>query len=89
MQNSWSNVWIRVAVNKKRIRTEGDVLHWRIFIQRKQEIEIRTYEVRGISTKANFVPGSDPTEKNPLGLIAWLDYFGNVEIRDDVAYIKL
>lgn len=85
-----TDTWIRIAGNAKRIRTEGDPYHWRCFVGRQgPEIPLRTFQTSGPSTAENMIPGTDPTGANLLGLVAWIDYFGDVEIEDGVARITL
>ncbi|MBI4457975.1 hypothetical protein HY633_03370 [Candidatus Uhrbacteria bacterium] len=83
-------VWIRVAGNVKRIRTEGDPYHWRCFVRREgPEVALRSFRVDGVATGGNVIPGTDPAASNPLGLTAWIDFFGVMTVENDMALITL
>lgn len=82
------DVWIRVAGNVRRIRTEGDLFHWRCFIGLAQpEIPLRTYRLHGLADGKNMKAGTDPSGSNVLGLSAWIDFYGDVVIRNGIADI--
>lgn len=85
-----NDVWVRVAGNVKRIRTEGDLFHWRCFLGLAHpEIPLRTYRLFGEADGTNFRPGTDPSGSNPLGLSAWIDFYGDVTIEHGIARITL
>lgn len=85
-----TDVWVRVAGNVKRIRTEGDLFHWRCFIALAHpEIPLRTFRLHGLADGKNMVPGTDPSGSNPLGLSAWIDLYGDVAIENGIARITL
>ena len=85
-----TDVWIRTAGNARRIRTEGDPYHWRCYVGREApEIPLRGFRIEGPATPANVLHGTDPAAANPLGLTAWIDYYGDVEVVDDIACITL
>lgn len=85
-----NDVWVRVAGNARRIRSEGDLFHWRCFIGLAQpEIALRTYRLHGAADGRNFLPGTDPSGANPLGLLAWIDFYGDVVIENGIARITL
>lgn len=87
---AWTDVWVRVAGNVKRIRTEGDPFHWRCFARREgPEIALRSFRVDGAADGGNVTPGTDPAAANPLGLTAWIDFYGDLTIEGDVAHITL
>lgn len=83
-------VWIRVAGHAQRIR-DSEPCHWRCYVSaRHPEIPVRTWRISGIATDTNCLPGTDPHKDNPLGLTAWIDYFGDITIgRDLIAHIRL
>lgn len=84
-----NSVWIRVAGNAKNIRA-NEPHHWRLFIDRcAPEVPLTHFRVQGMVTVQNVVPGTDPMASNPLGLNAWIDYFGDVEVVSGVAFITL
>lgn len=84
------NVWVRVAGNSRRIRAEGDLFHWRCFIgNAPPEIPLRTYNVSGEADVRNVRPGTDPSSSNPLGLLAWIDFYGDVTVQNGIARITL
>ena len=86
----WTDVWVRTAGNARRIRTEGDPFHWRCFVGREApEIPLHSIRVEGPASPANILHGTDPVAANPLGLTAWIDYYGDLEVVDDVARITL
>lgn len=85
-----TGVWVRVAGNVKRIRTEGDLFHWRCFVAREHpEIPLRTYFLYGSADGRNMKPGTDPSGSNPLGLSAWIDFYGDVTVEYGIARITL
>lgn len=85
-----TNVWVRVAGNVRRIRTEGDLFHWRCFIALEQpEIPLRTFRLFGPADGKNMKAGTDPSGSNALGLSAWIDFYGDVEIENGIARITL
>lgn len=84
------DVWVRVAGNVKRIRTAGDPFHWRCFIAVEQpEVPLRSYELFGQADGKNMRVGTDPAAANPLGLSAWIDFYGDVTVEDGIARITL
>ena len=86
----WNDVWVRVAGNAKRIRTEGDPLHWRCYPRRENpEIPVRSFRLGGPASATNVMPGTDPAAANPLGLTAWINFYGDLEVVDDIARITL
>lgn len=86
----WTDVWVRVAGNVKRIRTEGDPFHWRCFVRLEApEIALRSFRIDGTASDGNVIPATDPAAANPLGLTAWIDFYGDVEMKDDIAFITL
>lgn len=85
-----TDIWVRVAGNAKRIKSGTDPFHWRCYMGRTEpEVPIRSFRLGGAASQANVVPGTDPTAANPLGLTAWIDFYGDVTIKDDIAYITL
>lgn len=85
-----TDVWVRVAGNVRRIRTEGDLFHWRCFIGRAHpEIPLRTYRLNGVADRMNVLPGTDPSGSNDLGLSAWIDFYGDVTVEHGIARITL
>ncbi|MEK9152071.1 MAG: hypothetical protein AAB692_01770 [Patescibacteria group bacterium] len=87
---AWSDVWVRIAGNAKRIRTAGDPFHWRCFVRRAgPEIALHSFRVSGTAAGDNMLPGTDPVAANPLGLTAWIDFYGDVTVEEDVAHITL
>ncbi len=85
-----SDIWIRVAGNAKRIKSGTDPLHWRCFVDRAlPEIALSNWRLSGLATATNMVPGTDPTASNSLGLNAWFDCYGDLEVVDEVATITL
>jgi hypothetical protein len=84
------NVWVRIAGNSRRIRAEGDLFHWRCFIANAPpEIPLRTYRVSGEADGKNVLPGTDPSSSNPLGLLAWIDFYGDVTVQNGIARVTL
>lgn len=83
------NVWIRVAGNAEMIRG-GQPFHWRCFVDKQQpEIPLSGWHIEGHSTQRNMIPGTKPGG-DELGLVAWIDFFGHIEIdHDSVARITL
>ena len=87
---TWKDTWVRIAGNAKRIRTEGDPFHWRCYPRREgPEIPIRSFRLDGPASAANVAPGTDPAAANALGLTAWIDFYGDLEIVDETARIVL
>ncbi|MFZ2682288.1 MAG: hypothetical protein WAZ14_04315 [Patescibacteria group bacterium] len=85
------STWIRIAGNVRRIKTLGDPMHWRCYINRQlPEVELCSFEISGPASPNNFMPGTDPSSQNELGLTAWFDVFGDITIGDDrIAHIVL
>ena len=85
----WREQWIRVAGHAKRIK-EGGAHRWRCFAGAAlPEIPIRSFRIAGDASPANVVPGTDPGSAGPLGLAAWIDFYGDLRLEDDVAVITL
>ena len=82
-------VWIRVAGHAKMIRDRA-AHHWRCFLRKEMpEISLRSFDVTGEVTPQNFIAGTNP-DGDDLGLIAWLDLFGDFCIdEDDVLHVVL
>ncbi len=84
-----AGVWIRVAGHAMNIRT-NQPFHWRCFVNRERpEVPLANFVVLGEINERNFRTGTDPTGSNALGLVAWLDFFGDIVVNDNVATITL
>ncbi|MBI4094575.1 MAG: hypothetical protein HY435_00055 [Candidatus Liptonbacteria bacterium] len=80
--------WIRIAGNAKRIR-EGDQYGWRCFVDGSlEEIPLIRWDIAGSATQKNFKPGTNP-DGNEQGIVAWIDFFGNIAIDKGTAHIEL
>lgn len=90
MKKLFTNVWVRVAGNAENIRSSR-THHWRAYINKEGEM----IPLIDVQTAGMCLLGINPlygtlTTKDPNGLFAWHDYFGDVEIGDnDVATIHL
>lgn len=84
---SFGTAWVRVAVNR-----EGDRI-WRCFIDpNTTPISILRVEVTGQSTTKNHITANVPSREQKdevRDLLAWMWYFGEVQITDDVLRIEL
>ena len=85
------NAWIRFAGDRR--AWEGDNLtdyRWRLFVlpEATTEIRIKSLRLLGPATSENNKTGWRQT-KDELGVVAWIDYFGDLEIKDGVATITL
>lgn len=84
-----SSVWVRIAGHVGRIRGNHPE-HWRVFVGREgEEIPLVSWSLQGAVSAENFVHGSDATGANPLGLNAWIDAFGDVEIDNGRLIVSL
>lgn len=83
-----NKVWIRIAGNSIKIKADSPY-HWRAFINKKgPAVPIRLWEIYGEADNENMVHGSSSKlDKN--GLLAWIDFYGNVTIKNGVAKIHL
>ncbi len=85
---NYQGIWIRVAGHAKRIR-KGEEYPWRCYLDRgSEEIPLHAWNVSGVAEAGNFIPGSN-SSGDSVGLIAWIDCFGDVSIVDGVAHIQL
>ncbi len=89
MRISRHRIWIRVAGNATAIK-EGKSHGWRLYINAcEPEIPLRDWRVTG-TVERNFRPQIDTKGERPLGLSAWIDLHGDLEIDEqDVAHIAL
>ncbi len=88
MDKKYSNIWIRLAVNKQGIK-EGSGNHWRVYLNKAGDlVPIKTWKTIGNATATNIVPGSD-TSFDQNGLLAWIDIYGNVTIIEDNLTVEL
>ena len=80
--------WIRVAGHAQRIKG-GDPFRWRCYVGREPpEVPLRDVHILGDVTPMNVRFGTEPSGDH-LGLVAWIDLFGTLEIRDDVALVTV
>jgi len=79
-------VWIRVAVNRRAWK-DKDLRRWRIFIDPDTTpIYVKKVVMRGFATENNSLT-KDFDKADERDVIAYLNYFGNIRIEDDVAYV--
>ena len=84
------DIWIRIAGNAKMIR-EGGLWHWRCYVRLEgPEIPLKGFRLAGgEASERNLRPGTDPAAANPLGLAAWIDFYGDLTVTDGIAEIRL
>ena len=80
--------WLRIAGNRTNIMADNP-LCWRLFVDPDlNEVGIKRAVLDGVATpRNNFFEVN--REEDARGIFAWIRYYGTVEVRDDVAYIKL
>ena len=85
----YRNIWVKVAGHSQRIR-QKDKFHWRCYVESEFiEIPLVNWNISGAATPRNVKAGTDP-EGNALGLVAWIDFFGDMTIDSSgVAHITL
>jgi|GEM_PF-4108207 len=80
--------WVRVAGNATKVKA-GSPYGWRCYIEgNPDEIALKGWFIRGRASEQNAIQGFTAAG-DVHGIVAWIDYFGNYEIRDDVLYINL
>jgi len=84
-----TNVWVRLGGNAMNLKSGGR--HgWRCFVRReKPEIRLLDFHVAGNTTSDNCIPGSIANDDGRNLLIAWIDYFGDIVIENEIAEITL
>lgn len=81
--------WIRLAGSAQTIR-EGGTHHWRCYVNRTGEaIPLISFKFSGAANDTNVIPGTAPKRDEPNGLTAWIDAYGHLDIKNDVAVITL
>lgn len=86
----YRNVWIRIAGNSRRIKSQLEPPHWRYEIEGSDKQHLLLgWTLRGEATSKNNSQGTKPdAEGNQF--IAWVRYFGDVVVDDtDFATITL
>lgn len=88
MEMKQARVWVRIAGSKTRIMARAPQ-GWRCFIDpSREEIRIRDWKIAGSANERNFIAEFTPDE-DPRGLFAWVKVFGDIEVRDEIAYVML
>lgn len=84
----FENVWVRLAVNRQ-AWDRGDPKRWRVFVDPDiSEILVRDRVVNGASTARNNIART-LDKRDERDIIAFIHYYGNLKVIDDVAYITL
>jgi hypothetical protein len=78
----YKNLWIMVAGHAMRIKSSQQ-FPWRCFLEKDcLEIPLETFVVIGVATQENMIPNVN-AEGNHVGLIAWIEFFGDLEIDEN------
>lgn len=84
----YKDVWIRVAGHSQMIKGRGEH-HWRCYLNRRgEEISLVAWKIDGLASHHNMMHGTNP-DKDENGLVAWIDFYGDVVIENGIAQISL
>lgn len=96
MQTTKKNVWIRLAGNAANLKA-GKRHGWRCFFPddskkpKGPEVPLIHWMLSGEAISGvNFIPGvRDQSASMSDSVVAWIDMFGDVDIRDDILTVAL
>ncbi len=90
-----NKTWVRFAANGPKVK-DGHEHKWRCCLGNTinemtgEEIPLKDWQLSGLATRSNVILGTNPKGGTCMnGVVAWIDLYGDVVIKDDVLLITL